>query len=67
MIVERTAAEWREGNPILTEGTVGVESDTGKKKRGDGVSPWAPLNYIEDPVTETPPEPEDNVIHGGTP
>ena len=41
-----TAAEWSASNPILTEGEVGVETDTKKLKVGDGLTVWASLPYI---------------------
>ena len=33
-------------NPVLTEGRIGVETDTGLFKIGDGVSSWNSLNYV---------------------
>jgi hypothetical protein len=41
-----TAAQWAAANPILTDGEIGFEKDTEEFKIGDGVSPWADLNYI---------------------
>ena len=41
-----TSAEWTASNPILTEGEVGVETDTKKLKVGDGLTVWASLPYI---------------------
>ena len=41
-----TAAEWTSSNPTLTEGEVGVETDTKKLKVGDGLTVWASLPYI---------------------
>ena len=41
-----TAAEWTASNPTLTEGEVGVETDTKKLKVGDGLTVWASLPYI---------------------
>ena len=41
-----TSAEWSASNPILTEGEVGVETDTKKLKVGDGLTVWASLPYI---------------------
>jgi hypothetical protein len=35
-----TAASWASANPVLGQGEPGVESDTGKMKLGDGVTPW---------------------------
>jgi hypothetical protein len=41
-----TAAEWVASNPTLTEGEVGVETDTKKLKVGDGLTVWSSLPYI---------------------
>jgi len=40
-----TAREWITSNPILAPGELGLETDTGKFKIGNGNSPWASLNY----------------------
>ena len=40
-----TAAAWTAANPVLSEGTPGFESDTGKFKVGDGVKDWKTLAY----------------------
>lgn len=39
------AALWTERNPVLADGEVGLETDTGKFKRGDGLTPWNSLTY----------------------
>lgn len=36
---------WAELNPILKEGEMGIESDTGFVKIGDGVTNWNNLDY----------------------
>lgn len=54
-----TAANWTTANPILAQGELGVESDTGKVKLGDGSTAWSSLGYA--PLTGTPDE-----IDGGT-
>jgi hypothetical protein len=43
-----TAAAWVSANPILAAGEPGLESDTGKEKRGDGATAWTSLAYITD-------------------
>ena len=47
-----TAAQWVSTNngdgPILEAGEIGFETDTGKFKIGDGVNPWADLDYFLD-------------------
>ena len=50
-----TAARWAEVNPILLEGEVGFETDTKRRKIGDGVHRWNVLEYLaaENIVQET--------------
>ena len=40
-----TAANWLQANPILAAGEPGLETDTGKTKYGDGVTPYALLPH----------------------
>lgn len=40
-----TAANWTSANPILSAGELGLETDTGRMKVGDGASSWAVLAY----------------------
>ena len=40
-----TAVEWTDANPVLEEGEIGAELDTGKFKMGNGVDAWIPLEY----------------------
>lgn len=40
-----TAANWSVKNPILREGEEGYETDTGRRKIGDGMSGWNSLEY----------------------
>jgi len=40
-----TASQWTSANPILAEGEMGVELDTGKWKFGNGTSTWSILSY----------------------
>lgn len=37
---------WAARNPTLANGEPGFETDTNKLKIGDGISPWATLDYI---------------------
>lgn len=39
------AADWTAKNEVLLQGEFGLELDTGKKKVGDGVTPWNGLPY----------------------
>lgn len=41
----QTAAEFTELNPILLRGQEGYETDTRKRKVGDGVTAWNDLQY----------------------
>lgn len=40
-----TAANWTTTDPILAQGEIGFETDTGKFKFGDGTSDWNSLGY----------------------
>ena len=40
-----TAANWKSNNPVLKAGELGIESDTGLHKVGDGTSTWKQLHY----------------------
>ena len=40
-----TASNWTVNNPILLQGEQGYETNTGKMKIGDGVTPWNSLSY----------------------
>ena len=44
-----TAARFQTNNPLLGAGEVGMESDTGKLKIGDGVASWNTLAYAAFP------------------
>lgn len=46
--MQKTAAAWAAGNRILGRNKRGMESDTGRYKIGDGVSPWNALGYSGD-------------------
>jgi hypothetical protein len=39
------AANWTSVNPVLADGEVGYEKDTGQQKVGDGVTDWNALPY----------------------
>jgi len=47
---QATAWEFRTNNPVLPQGMIGYESDTGKVKIGDGVSDWNTLEYSFAPL-----------------
>ena len=41
-----TAANWTSNNPTLVAGEQGHETDTGRRKVGDGSTAWTGLDYI---------------------
>ena len=41
-----TLANWANSNPVLLVGEIGIESDTGKIKIGNGITAWNSLAYI---------------------
>jgi major tropism determinant Mtd-like protein len=41
-----TTAEWTSSNPILADGEIGIDKDTGEIKVGDGVTFWSVLPVI---------------------
>lgn len=45
-----TASSWSENNPVLRQGEEGYETDTGKRKVGDGSTAWNDLSYTVDQV-----------------
>ena len=44
-----TRANWAALNPTLVAGEMGIESDTGYEKVGDGKQPWSKLHYFGSP------------------
>jgi hypothetical protein len=40
-----TAANWTSANPILAVGELGLETDTGQYKIGNGVATWTARPY----------------------
>lgn len=41
-----TRTNWETNNPILNDGELALESDTLRLKKGDGVTAWNSLKYI---------------------
>lgn len=41
-----TASQWTTENPVLSDGELGYEKDTGFLKIGDGITPWNMLPYF---------------------
>ena len=46
IIKNKTAEQWTKFSGILKEGQLGIETDTGKMKAGDGVNLWPALPYL---------------------
>lgn len=42
-----TAANWTTNNPTLRAGEVGIETDTKRRKIGDGTTAWTSLAYVD--------------------
>jgi len=40
-----TAENWAEYNPILADGEIGIERDSGRFKLGDGIHQWSELIF----------------------
>lgn len=45
VLVQHTAAIWTTINPVMKSGQEGYETDTHKRKVGDGVTAWNDLEY----------------------
>jgi hypothetical protein len=45
-----TAANWTPVNPVLAQSELGIETDTGKGKLGDGATAWNDLDYWPTPA-----------------
>lgn len=45
-------ADWELRNPVLAAGEPAYETDTGRQKIGDGVTPWTGLPYFGGTVDE---------------
>lgn len=41
-----SSQQWRDANPTLASGELGLEIDTGMIKGGNGVRPWNELPYV---------------------
>ena len=46
-----TAANWTTANAVLGQGELGIETDTGKVKIGDGTTAWTSLGYFANSFT----------------
>jgi hypothetical protein len=45
-----TATQWNTSDPVLSQGEIGYETNTGKFKVGNGSDVWSDLNYFLDEV-----------------
>lgn len=61
-----TAAGWTSANPVLTLGEEGFETDTKKRKVGDGVSAWGVLPYDIGSAAPALPVPATPIFWGST-
>lgn len=61
-----TATEWTTANPILADGEQGHETDTDRRKIGDGVTTWNALPYLFEAPTVLFPEPYEAFETGST-
>ena len=43
-----TATQWNNADPVLSQGEIGFETNTGKFKIGDGTNVWSDLEYFLD-------------------
>ena len=48
-----SAADWTSADPTMAEGEIGLETDTGNIKIGDGVTAWTSLGYFSPATTVT--------------
>ena len=55
-----SSLNWNSENPILLDGELGIESDTGRIKVGDGTTTWNKLKYLNS--TRAEQDSEGNLI-----
>lgn len=58
------AANWNTKNPILREGEEGYETDTGRRKVGNGTTEWNNLKYDSGIVDQTYTPDSENAQSG---
>lgn len=46
-----TSAQWTAANPVLADGEMGFETDSGKIKIGNGIVAWTQLQYADFGIT----------------
>lgn len=60
-----TAANWTSADPVLDEGEIGYETDTGAFKIGDGSTAWTSLSEYASPAAARLEEASDTVAASG--
>ena len=45
-----TSSDWTDLNEVLLAGEIGIETDTGKYKIGNGITGWRGLEYSGEPL-----------------
>lgn len=50
--LNNSAADWKQKNPVLLLGEIGIENDTRKFKFGDGITAWDKLQYAGTDATQ---------------
>ena len=61
-----TASDWSSEDPVLAEGEIGLETDTGKYKIGDGSAAWSSLEYTKYTDSEAIAAINNDGDHGST-
>lgn len=62
-----TAARWESLNPVLADGEIGIEKDTGLAKLGNGSDGWTALPYFDPSGFEARLAAVENGTHSGPP
>jgi hypothetical protein len=60
------STEWTSVDPILAEGEMGLETDTGKFKVGNGIDEWSLRPYASGPTGPTGPTGAASTVTGPT-
>jgi hypothetical protein len=57
-----TAANWTSADPVLADGELGFELNTGRHKIGDGTTAWSALDYFYQIHVGTTPPANQNTL-----
>lgn len=63
MINRRSRARWAGNDIVLRAGSIGLVTETGAYKIGDGVTPWSDLPYAPGGPFPTPATPTDPLVN----